>query len=64
MQVYQEATGTARPASVTARISDTSDRIVLDEATALPADRFTANRSADYRLELPLARLERPVSIS
>jgi hypothetical protein len=31
----------------------------LDEATSLTADRFTPNRSADFRLELPLARLER-----
>ena len=59
VKVYQEATAAAQPASVTARIADTSDRSVLDVATPLPADRFTANHDADYRLELPLDRLPR-----
>jgi VWFA-related protein len=47
-----------QPAGVTARITDTGDRIVFDQVTELPADRFAGNRGADYRLELPLERLE------
>ncbi len=58
LQIYQEATAPARPASVTARVSDTSDRSVFDETTALSVDRFAATHSADHRLELPLAKLE------
>jgi hypothetical protein len=58
LQIYQEASAPTRPANVTARIADSSDRIVIDEATALPPDRSAANHSADYRLELPLAKLE------
>ncbi len=59
LQVYQDRSGTPQPVTVTARIADTNDRVVLDEATSLTADRFTGNRSADYRLELPVDRLER-----
>jgi hypothetical protein len=59
LKVYQEATAATLPASVTARIIDTGDHSVLDVATPLPADRFTADHSADYRLELPLDRLPR-----
>ena len=44
---------------MTARITDTSDRVVLDQVTQLAADRFAGKRGADYRLELPLERLER-----
>jgi VWFA-related protein len=59
LQVYQDADRVPLPASVTARITDTSDRIVLDQVTPLPADRFASTRAADYRLELPVERLER-----
>ena len=58
VRVYQDGQRYRMPATVTARIVDTSDRLVLDEVTPLPADRFTDNHSADYRLELPLERLE------
>jgi VWFA-related protein len=59
LQVYQDADRPPAPASVTARITDTNDRIVLDQVTPLPADRFAGKRGADYRLELPVERLER-----
>jgi hypothetical protein len=58
LRVYQESKGVVQPATVTARIVDSRDRVVLNEVTSLTADRFTGNRSADYRLELPVARLE------
>ena len=59
LQVYQDRSGTPQPVTVTAQIADTSDRVVLDETTSLSDDRFTGNRSADYRFELPVDRLER-----
>jgi hypothetical protein len=59
LQVYQDAKGLAMPATVTARIADMSDRVVSNEVTSLTADRFTGSRGADYRLELPIERLER-----
>jgi hypothetical protein len=58
LQIYQEASAPTRPATVRARIADSTDRILMDEAAALPAERFAATHSADYRLELPLAKLE------
>jgi hypothetical protein len=58
LQIYQQTSAPPGAATVTARIADTSDRNVLDEVTALPADRFAANHGADYRLELPLTKLE------
>ena len=58
LQIYQDVTRIAQPVSVTARVADTSDRIVLDQVMALTAERFSAHRSADYRLELPVERLE------
>jgi VWFA-related protein len=58
LQVYQDADKAPLPASVTARITDTSDRLVLDQVTQLAADRFAGKRGADYRLELPVERLE------
>jgi hypothetical protein len=58
VQIYQEASAPTRPATVRALIAGSTDRIVMDEATALPPDRFATNHSADYRLELPLAKLE------
>jgi len=62
LQVYQDAgrpdtSKPAQPASVTARITDTSDQVAWSQITELSVDRFTANRSADYRLDLPLERL-------
>lgn len=59
LQVYQDAKARALPVSVTARIADTNDRVVLNDVASLTAERFTGNRSADYRLELPVERLER-----
>jgi VWFA-related protein len=58
LEVYQEAGKSSLPVSVTARITDTSDRVVWDQATPLPADRFAGKGGADYRLDLPVERLE------
>jgi VWFA-related protein len=59
LQVYQDADRLPLPASVTARIIDTSDRIMLDQVTQLSADQFADQHAADYRLDLPVERLER-----
>jgi VWFA-related protein len=59
LQVYQDADRLPLPATVTARITDSSDRILFDQVTQLPADRFADKRGADFRLELPVERLER-----
>ena len=58
VRVYQNAKKVVPPATLTARIVDTSDRLVLNEAKSLTADGFMGNRGADYRLELPVDRLE------
>lgn len=42
---------------VTARIVDTSDRLVWNEVKPLTADGFGDLRAADYRAELPVDRL-------
>jgi VWFA-related protein len=57
LRVYQRAKDTAMPVNIAARIADTNNRLVLNEVASLTADRFAGNRSADYRLELPMERL-------
>ena len=56
LRVYQDAKASALPATVTARITDTADRVVFENVTELAADRFT-NHAADYLLEIPVERL-------
>lgn len=58
VRVYQNAKNVALPATLTARIVDTSDRLVLNEGKSLTAEGFMGNRGADYRLDLPVERLE------
>lgn len=57
LQIYQETGKLPQAASLTARITDTSDRVVWDQVTELAAARFPAGRGADYRLDLPVERL-------
>ena len=54
VRVYQG--GGPRPASVSARIVNDHDEIVLDETTAMDAERFDPQRAAQHRVALPLAR--------
>jgi len=56
LRVYQDANAAVLPATVTARISDTTDHVVFDNVAVLAADRFT-NHAADYRIEIPVERL-------
>jgi hypothetical protein len=57
LRVYQKAGKPAQPASVTARIVDVSDGVLVNEVASLTADRFAANHAADHRIDLPLERL-------
>jgi hypothetical protein len=59
LRVYQRTKDPAHPVNVKARIVDTSNRAVFDDAVSLSADRFAATHASDYRLELPVERLER-----
>ena len=58
VRVYQGTNDAVQPASLTARIVDTSDRSVANDVVSLTADRFKVNRSADYQIALPIDRLE------
>jgi VWFA-related protein len=58
MRVYQGTRDAVQPASITARIVDTSGRFVLNDLVSFTADRFKVNRSADYQIALPIDRLE------
>jgi hypothetical protein len=54
--VYQDAKAAALPTTVTARITDTDDKVVFDNVSELAADRFN-NHAADYLIEIPVERL-------
>lgn len=56
-QVYQGRAKTPGPVRVTARIVDGQDRTASTTETALEPTAFSAQRHADYRLDLPLDRL-------
>jgi len=57
LRVYQGGKDPPRPVEMRARILDATNRPVLEETGELGAGLFGASRAADYRLELPLARL-------
>jgi hypothetical protein len=58
LRLYQGGKGTVAPATVRARIVDQAGFGVFEAADEILPDRFSRDRSADYRLELPLGRLE------
>jgi hypothetical protein len=57
VRIYQGGSKDLAPVIVTARIVDGGGTTVFDTMETLGADRFAADRAADYRLELPLQRL-------
>jgi len=57
LRVYQGGKDPLTPVRVTARIMDSAPSTVFEEALTLSADRFRSDRSADYRLDVPLSRL-------
>jgi len=56
-RVYQGGKKALAPVTLTSRIVDGRGTAVFDATESVGADRFSANRAADYRLDLPLARL-------
>jgi hypothetical protein len=57
VRIYQAAGKPAQPASLTARIVDIKDSVLLNEVETLTAERFADNNGADYRINLPAERL-------
>jgi VWFA-related protein len=57
VRVYQRRKDAGGPVNVTARVIDASARPVFEDAATLPAERFSSDRAADYRLQLPVERL-------
>jgi VWFA-related protein len=58
LRIYQQSKDAVQPADITATIQDAAGRTVLSEHASRAADRFAADHSSDYRLQLPLERLE------
>jgi VWFA-related protein len=57
LRVYQEAGKPARPVAVATRLVDATDRVLTNAVAPLAADRFTGDRGADYRVDIPLDQL-------
>ena len=57
LRIYQGGRKTALPATITWRIVDRTDAVVVERSDALAAERFGAARTADYTVALPLADL-------
>jgi len=58
VRVYQGGTGRITSIAVTSTVRDARDRVVFERADVLEAERFSNERSADVRLELPLSSLK------
>jgi hypothetical protein len=57
MQVYQNGRAPIAPVTMTVRVTDGHDRVVVTETSTLDAAAFGKTHTADYRYELPIARL-------
>ncbi len=57
MRMYQGRRSALTAIDLRLQIRDQDDRTVLDRRDVVPAERFTASRTADVRLEIPVARL-------
>lgn len=57
LRIYQRGAKERLPVTVTARILDAADSSVFTRTEVVAADRFPADRSADYSFAMPLARL-------
>jgi len=58
LRVYQGGTGKLEPVALSVRIVDSHGTSKFDDTRMLDAAAFGTARAADYRLELPLDRLE------
>jgi hypothetical protein len=56
-QIYQGGTNALAPVSYTAQVMDGRGNSVMTVDRVVPADRFSAARSTDVTLDLPLDRL-------
>jgi VWFA-related protein len=57
LRIYEGASGPPLPVALTARIVDESDRRIFDQQTAFAVADLSANRTADYEVDLPLSEL-------
>jgi VWFA-related protein len=57
LRIYQGGRKPLEPVALAARIVNERDQIVLDRTEPLRAEAFDKSRAAEYRLELPVARL-------
>jgi len=57
VRVYQRAARPPQPVTITTRVTDVDDHVVWTSAETLAAGAFGETRAADYRLQLPLDRL-------
>jgi hypothetical protein len=58
VRLYQGGKRPLMPVRITSRIVNAEDHTVFDENSTIPAASFSAVRSADYKLALPLAELK------
>ena len=59
VRVYQGGKDPLAPVGMTVHIVDGSGATVFETASTLGPEMFQAARAADYRIDLPLTRLER-----
>ena len=57
LRIYQGGKGRIVPVRMMARVKSDSDAIASNHESMLEVDTFSAARSADYELSLPLAHL-------
>ena len=57
LRMYQGRRSALTAIGLRLQIRDQDDRTVLDRRDVVPAERFSASRTADVRLEIPVARL-------
>jgi len=57
IRVYQSVKEAPQSANVRAQILDPTGRVVTTDALSFDAEQFARNRSADYRIRLPIDRL-------
>ncbi len=57
LRIYQGSKDALQPVGVTARIEDTSGRVLMTDAASFESAQFGSSRAADYRLALPVERL-------
>jgi len=57
LRFYQGGSAPVAPVNLSMRIVNAMNTTVVERTQPMPAERFTRNRAADYRFDLPLSRL-------